>query len=153
MKNNNEKKSILENLLMAIIIVIYFCLIIFMYYKLKEENIIIILKIFRMVVLVIGIMFLEIGYRKENTKRVINSLEIIFLAAHSLSVTYIVELKKLDFIQYILFSAILFAFYYIIKMILIFTKERKKYLDSLSDIKEITINDPIKKVATRKNKE
>lgn len=152
MKNDNYKNSILENLLMSIIIVIYFCLVIFMYYKLKEENIILILKIFSMIVLAIGIMFLEIGYRTENTKRVINSIEVIFLAIHSLSVTYIVELKKLDFTKYILSSAILFALYYIIKMILIITKERKKYLNSLCDIKEITVNDPIKKVATKKNK-
>ena len=152
MKNNNYKKSILENLLMAIIIVIYFCLVIFMYYKLKEENIILILKIFSMIVLAIGIMFLEIGYRTENTKIVINSIEIIFLAMHSLSVTYIVELKKLYFTKYILSSAILFALYYIIKMIWIITEERKKYLDSLSDIKEIIVNEPVKKVATRKNK-
>ena len=51
-----------------------------------------------------------------------------------------------------MFGLCLFISYYIIKNILIYTKERKAELDKLSDIKEIVKDVPIKKETRRKNK-
>jgi hypothetical protein len=46
----------------------------------------------------------------------------------------------------------IFLIYYGIKNIIIYTCERKKELDNLSDIKEIVKDEPIKKETKRKNK-
>ena len=80
------------------------------------------------------------------------SIEILVLASHTLSTAYIVKAQNLDLANYILVSSYIFSIYYLLKAIFIYTKERKEYLNSLSDIKEIVENTPTKKEATKKSK-
>ena len=70
----------------------------------------------------------------------------------TLSIAHVVEAQKLDFDTYILVSSYIFSIYYLFKAIFVYTKERKEYLKSLSDIKEIVSNEPIKKEATKRTK-
>ena len=63
----------------------------------------------------------------------------------------VVETEGFD-TTYILSGLCLFIAYYVIKNILIYTRERKEELDKLSDIKEIVKDEPIKKETKRKNK-
>ena len=59
---------------------------------------------------------------------------------------------KIDENTYMLAGTYIFLIYYGIKNIIIYTCERKKELDNLSDIKEIVKDEPIKKETKRKNK-
>ena len=149
---NNKKVSfnVYKNILIAIIVMIYFIGINILYYKIDKNNLLIVLKIFSMLILFIGILILEIAYRKDNGKLGINAAEILVLACHTLSTAHIVELQKFEFANYILVSSYICSIYFIFKSIVIYTKERKEYLNSLSDIKEIVTNDPVKKKATKK---
>ena len=142
--------NVYKNILIAIIIMIYFIGINSMYYKLEHNKLLNILKILSMLLLFFGIIILEIAYRKENGKFGINAIEIIVLAGHTLSTAHIVELQKFSFANYILVSSYIYSIYYLFKAVFIYTKERKDYLNSLSDIKEIVVNDPVKKTATKK---
>ena len=151
MKNKNVNKNVFINLILAICIMFYFVIINFTYTKIGAEKLFNILKILSVVILGIDIILMEIAYRKENGRLGIISIEILILACHTLSISYIVELTKVNFENYILISSYFFSIYYVLKAIIEHTKERKEYLNSLSDIKEIVEIKPEKKVATKKN--
>ena len=142
--------NVYKNIVIALAIMIYFIIINSMYYKVENTQLLNILKIFSMVILFVGIIILEIAYRKDNGKLGINAIEVIVLAGHTLSTAHIVELQKFSFANYILVSSYVFSIYYLFKAVFIYTKERRDYLKSLSDIKEIVANEPIKKSATKK---
>ena len=152
MEDKKNNINILENLLGATFIIAYFILIYVAYHQFQEQKLLLILKIFSTVILIISLFFMEYAFRKDNGKRAINALETLVLAAHNLSMAYIVELKKLNFEYYLIISGIMFFIYYIIKTMVVNTKEKKEYLNSLSDIKEIVANDPIKKEAKKSQK-
>ena len=150
MKSNKVSFNVYKNILIAIIIMIYFIMINTLYYKLDNLMLLNVLKVLSIVILVFGIIVLEIAYRKDKGGLAINSIEIIVLAGHTLSIAHIVQLQKFEFANYILVSSYIFSIYFILKSIIIFTKERRDYLNSLSDIKEIVANEPVKKTATKK---
>ena len=150
MKNNKVSFNVYKNILIAIVIMIYFIGINSMYYKLENIKLLNVLKILSMTILFMGIILLEISYRKENGSLGLYSLETLVIACHTLSIAHIVELQKFKFANYILVSSYMFSIYYLFKSIVIYTKEKRDYLNSLSDIKEIVANDPIKKKATKK---
>ena len=70
----------------------------------------------------------------------------------SLLIQYVPKVLKIDANTYMFAGTYIFLIYYGIKNIIIYTKEKKKELDSLSDIKEIIKDEPIKKETKRKNK-
>ncbi len=150
MKSNKVSFNVYKNILIAIIVMLYFIMINTLYYKLEDLMLLNVLKILSIVILVFGIVLLEIAYRKEKGGLGINSIETIVLAGHTLSTAHIVQLQKFEFANYILVSSYMFSIYFLFKSIIIYTKERRDYLNSLSDIKEIVSNEPIKKTATKK---
>lgn len=153
MKSNKVSFNVYKNILIAIIVMLYFIMINTLYYKLEDIMLLNVLKILSIVILVFGIVLLEIAYRKEKGGLGINSIETIVLAGHTLSTAHIVQLQKFEFANYILVSSYMFSIYFLFKSIIIYTKERRDYLNSLSDIKEIVSNEPIKKTATKKGEE
>ena len=150
MKNNKVSFNVYKNILIAVVIMIYFIIINTLYYKLDKSLLLNILKALSIVILLFGLIILEIAYRKEKGNLGINAIEIIILAGHTLSIAHIVQLKKFEFANYILVSSYMFSIYFIFKSIIIYTKEKRDYLKSLSDIREIVVNDPVKKTATKK---
>ena len=138
-------KNIFENILMAVSIMIYFIVINFAYYRLEEQTVLLGIKIISMVLLLLSIIIFEISYKKDSGKIAIYGIEILVLASHALSIAHIVELKGLQFTTYILFSSLVFVIYYILKAMILYTIEKRKYLQSLSDIKEIVNTQPTKK--------
>ena len=150
MKNKKVSINMYINLIIAVIIMAYFIAINFAYYQVNQSTLLLILKILSMSILAGGIILLEVAFRKDNGKIGINAIETLVVAAHTLSVAHIVEIKELDFATYILISSYIISIYYLFKAICIYTKEKKEYLNSLSDIKEIVSNEPIKKEATKK---
>lgn len=150
MEEKKVSKNVFENIIIAICIMAYFIFINFTYNRVSKENVIIMLKIFSMIILSFAIILLEISYRKDNGKIAINSIEVMLLAAHTLSIVHVVEFQKFNFAIYILVSSYIFSIYYLFKSLFIYTKEKRDYLNSLSDIKEIVANEPVKKEAMKR---
>ena len=151
----NEKKisaNVFKNILLAVIVMLYFILINFLYYRINENVMIIVLKSLSGIILMLGIIIMEIAYKKDSGIIGINSIELLVLSGFTLSIEHVVEAKKLDFPNYILVSSYIFSIYYILKAIVIYTKEKKEKLKSLSDIKEIVDIKPTKKEAEKKQK-
>lgn len=145
-------RNVFENILLAVAIMLYFIIINFAYYNIEESNLILGLKIASTVDLILGIIFLEIAYNKESGKVAFHAIEILVLSGFTLSIKHIVEMKNLNFPDFILLSSYAFSIYYILKAIILYTKERRDYLKSLSDIKEIVDIKPTKKEAKKTNK-
>ncbi len=68
---------------------------------------------------------------------------------------HVITLFKYEFQFYLLTSSYVIAIYYVLKATILYTKGRKEYLESLSDIPEIVKKEePVKKEAKkRKHKE
>lgn len=147
-------KKIFKNLVKAIGIMFYFMILNLAYMNMKHERLVGDIKVFAGAFLVVGMLFLEKAYKKEEGSIAITGIEFLFLALHSLSIMHVITLFKYDFRFYLLTSSYLFSIYYVLKAIILYTKERKDYLNSLSDISEIVKKEePIKKEAKKRREE
>ena len=153
-KENNKmiRKKIFENIIIAIAIMIYFIIINFSYLRMDESILLQGIKIASIVILFFSIIIFEVAYRKDSGRIAINGIEVLVLAIHTLTIWTVINRFKIEFDTYVLISTYTFAIYYILKSIIIYTIEKKKYLDSLSDIHEIVSNEPIKKEAKKRKK-
>ena len=155
-KENNKiiRKKIFENLIIAVAMMLYFILINFSYLRMEEDLLLQGIKIASLTILFFSIIIFEVAYHKDSGRIAINGIEVLVLAILTLTIRLVTARFKIDFGKYIVYLAYTFTIYYILKSIILYTIEKKKYLDSLSDIHEIVTNKPIKKVAKkRKNKE
>ena len=150
--NNLVTGNVLNNLVYASMITIYFMF--FNMYAVYTETEIFTqyIKITSFIFLILSIIIFEVAYKKDNDETALNGIEFLVLSIYSLLIQYIPKVFKIDQNIYMLAGTYIFLIYYGIKNIIIYTKEKKKELDSLSDIKEIVKNEPIKKETKRKNK-
>ena len=95
---------------------------------------------------------MEFAYHKDSGKIAINAIEILVLSVYTLTLWHVVNKLNIFFKTYIVFSSYMFAIYYIIKSILIYTNKKRKFVKSLSDIHEIVSKEPIKKEAKKREK-
>ena len=147
-------KKIFHNLLRAIGVMFYFILLNLAYSTIKQERLLGDIEVFAGVFLVIGMFFLEKAYKKDSGSIAITGIEFLFLSLHSLSIMHIITLFQYHFQFYLLTSSYLFSIYYVLKAIILYTKGRRDYLKSLSDISEIVKKEePIKKEAKKRKQE
>lgn len=146
-------RKILKNLILAIVVMIYFIVSNICYTKFDTEQMERIIQLFSGGFLLAGLIMLEIAYKKESGSLTIIAIELFVLCIHALFINHITIVYNFDFRIYLLTSSYIFAIYYVLKSIIIYTKARMKYLKSLSDIPEILKDEPIIKEAKKRNKE
>lgn len=153
-KENNKiiRKKIFENLIIAVAMMLYFILINFSYLRMEEDLLLQGIKIASLIILFFSIIIFEVAYHKDSGRIAINGIEILVLAILTLTIRLVTARFKIDFGKYIVYLAYTFTIYYILKSIILYTIEKKKYLDSLSDIHEIVSNEPVKKEAKKRKK-
>ena len=149
-KSIKVSEKIFENIIIALAIMLYFIIINFSYYRLDQNILQIELKILSVIILLLSITIFEIAHKKDSGKIAIFGIETLIISAHALSIMHVVQIIHIKFTNYIVISSFVFVIYYILKAILLYTIDKRKYLKSLSDIKEIVNNEPIKKEATKK---
>ena len=148
---NSYKKNVFINLAILFIYVAYFYLLNYMFYNLTSEKFIEIYKYISLGMLFVSVIIFEIAYHKDKGVIAVFGIEILVLAINTLISINMVKRFNITFVKYINFSCADYIIYYIFKFVITYTKERKKYLESLSDIKEIVTSEPQKKEAKRKN--
>ena len=156
MKEVSEKymKKIYLNVLKAIIILLYFFVLNVACENVNPQYLEKGIELCTMILLFISIFIFEWAYRKDDDDLAIQGIEILILSAYTLTSQHIT--KKFDFPlkNYLLVASYIFAIYFILKCIVVYTKGRKEMAENLSDIKEIVQKDePVKKEATKKKKE
>ena len=153
-KENNKiiRKKIFENLIISVAMMLYFILINFSYLRMEEDLLLQGIKIASLIILFFSIIIFEVAYHKDSGRIAINGIEVLVLAILTLTIRLVTARFKIDFGKYIVYLAYTFTIYYILKSIILYTIEKKKYLDSLSDIHEIVSNEPVKKEAKKRKK-
>lgn len=145
-------KGIQINVVMAIILMVYFLLLNVVKESGYIADIFQITKIFSIIFMIIGLVLIERAYKKDDSSITIMAIEFLIIAAHSLSAEYVVQRYDVLFEQYILISSYVFAIYYVLKSIFVYTRARKKEMESYSDIPELVKKEkPVVKTATKKN--
>ena len=150
MVEKKVNKNIYENIIIAVAVMLYFILINFSYLRIDENKVLIGLKILSIIILLFSIVIFEVAYRKDNGILALHGIEMLVLASYTLSADHVVKTIEISFTTYTLISSFIFIIYYILKATIINTIEKRKYLKSLSDIKEIVNDKPIKKEASKK---
>lgn len=144
-------KKIFKNLLRAVGIMFYFIILNLAYSTMKQERLVGDIEVFAGAFLVVGIVLLEKAYKRDDDSMGITGVECLFLALHSLSIMHVITMFQYDFRFYLLTSSYVFSIYYVLKSIILYTKGRREYLNSLSDISEIVKKEePIKKEAKKR---
>lgn len=144
-------KKIVHNLFKTIAIMAYFIILNLAYTNMAQERLIGDIKVFATVFMGVGIYILEKSYKKDSGQIAITAIEVLCLSIHSLSIMHIITFYKYDFRLYLLTSSYIIGIYYVLKSIIIYTKARKEYLNSLSDISEIVKKEePVKKEAKKR---
>lgn len=146
-------KVIFKNILKALGVICYFAILVYATTRMDIGRLSEDIKIFAGAFLVIGILILEKAYKEDSGKVAITAIEFLVLSIHSLSITHMVNLFKCEFKKYLFISGAVILIYYIIKGIILYTKENQQYLKDLSDISDIVKEDePVKKEAHKRNK-
>ncbi len=147
-------KKMFKSLLYAVFITLYFIILNLAYLNMDLGRLTNDIEVFSGTFLIVAIIFFERAYKNDNGSMAINGIEFLVLSLHSLSIMHVITLFQYDFRFYLLTSSYVFSIYYVLKAIILYTKDRKDYLNSLSDISEIVKKEkPVKKEAKkRKNK-
>ena len=145
-------KRLFINLLKAIGIMICFVILNLIYVNLEIKILNQCIEIIAGGFLIAGLIGLEIAYKKDSGTIAITGIESLVISFFILSATHMATLMKYNFRFYVLTFSYIFSTYYVLKCIIIYTKERRKYLESLSDISDIVREDkPIIKEAKKRN--
>lgn len=145
-------QKVVLNLIYITFVTIYFVFLGIIEKYMNPDVFLIYIKATSFVFLILTILIFEKAYKEDNDTIALNGIEFLVISIFTLLILYIPRVIEIENTTYIVFGLCLFISYYIIKNILIYTKERKAELDKLSDIKEIVKDVPIKKETRRKNK-
>lgn len=154
MKEINEKysKQIYFNILKAIIFMSYFLALNLAYENVRTEYMEIGSKLLTMVFLFIAIFIIEKAYKKDDGDLAIQGIEILILSTYTLTTKHITNKFNFNFKSYSLVASYLYAAYFLLRSIFIYTKGRKEIVEDLSDIREIVKKEePVKKEAVKKS--
>lgn len=147
-------KKIFKNIVIAVIFMLYFFILNIAFKEMKIERLQNDIEVFSGIIMFVALIIMERAYNQDNDEKAISAIEFIFLSFHSLSIMHITKKYSFDFSLYIGASSFLVAIYYVLKSIIIYTKEQRLNLANMSDVKEIVKKDePIVKEATKKKKE
>lgn len=151
--SKNTLKTINKNLVLMVITTIYVVFLIFANSNMEDTNIAKVLQICSGVFLIIGISLFERAYATDSGKNILIGIECLVICVYSLMLQHILKMYTLEFEKYVYISLVVVLIYYIAKIVIIYTKDRRSCLKEFSDIAEITKKEePKKKEATKKSK-
>lgn len=156
MEEDNKKKIIsilFENVLMFTIVIFYIFFLSIFCLKFNSEIQIKITKILSMFMLSVSIFIFEFAYHKDNEKIALLGIETFIISFYTLIIWTITKKYNFTYQHYLLYGTISCILYYILKETIMHTKEKRKYLNNLSDIHEILGNKPLKKEAKKRKHE
>lgn len=136
-EENKINGKIFENMIIADILMAFFYLISLGSLNIETPIFMTDLKVFSIGLIVLTVILFEISYKKENGNLCIHGIECLVISIFMLFSTYLYTMYMREFYMYISIFAYIMAIYYSVKSIIIYTKMKKKYIASLSDIDKI----------------
>ena len=145
-------KAIFKNVIIAIVILAYCILKILGFMNIREEIYIVDLKVFSLSILIFSIILFERSYKKIDLTLFAHGLEALFVAIATLCEVYAYQIFIEQFVVVVAIESLIIAVYYIAKCIKIYSKYKKEYVKSLSDISEIVKEEKVIKIETKRQK-
>lgn len=136
-KKKGIYKRAFENILVAVIVILYFLMMILGYINIPEEAYVKDLKVFSLATIAITIVLFEIAYNKDSGKIAIHGIETLLLSILTLVSMYIYILHRTKFLFVIMGGVVLATLYYLVRSIVVIIKEKRKWKDNISDVKDI----------------
>lgn len=136
-------RKIFLSMFMSAIVMFVFIFILMGHNNIPLQNYIVDLKVFSIIGIVITICIFEHAYKKDSGSLAIIGIESLIASFIILSLYYVLEHDIYTYQYYLLFFALVFVVYYIIKTIIIYIKEKHKYRKSANDIKNIVKKEEI----------
>ena len=139
--DENQKRNIIKenilNVLISIAIILYLIIIFTVSKNIKFDNLENCLKAFSIGFAVIGLIMLEISYKKDSFKIAISAGEILVFGAINLCMMYVVKLYPSNLLNVTTYISIGVAVYYLAKIVILSIKNINKCKKDNNDIKEI----------------
>ena len=132
-KENNKiiMEKIFGNLIILVAVTLYFVIISFSHLRLTEVTFFKEIKIASMIVLSLCILIFEIAYHKDSGKIAIYGIEILSLSIYTLTIWTLINKLNITLNTYIIYSIFTYVIYYFLKVILIYTSEKRKYFHEI----------------------
>ena len=128
-------KPVFYNILVAIVVLAYMIFLILGFYNIPQIVYQVDLKVFSLLILFLAIVLLEKAYKKDSGKIALYGVEAIVLATVTMALIYINLMFSSKYVNIVLIISYILAIYYVIKSIVIYLREKKKYF--VDDMKEI----------------
>lgn len=144
------KRKYTWTVIYGITIILYLLSLNIIYINVNPTFIVTNIDIISICTLFISIIILEKSY-KDNGRNALSAVEFLILSIYLLLMNHISRIYSYDVQSYINSGLIFAISYYFFKTAILFTKEHKEKLNSLSDIRQIIKEEPIKKETKRKN--
>ncbi len=136
-KEKREKiyGSLFRNIAVAGVIILYFIFLNLGKLNIKPDVYVTDLKVFSMCILGTAIAIIENAYKKDSGELALYGIETIILALSTVGLIYVELMLSSKYVFIVTAMSYLFAIYYVIKSIIIYIRQRKKYF--VDDMKEI----------------
>ena len=139
--DTKQKRSILKevfiNMGMAVLMILYLVIVWMGNKNILGDVLVQDLKVMTLIILGIGIVILEVSYKRDNSKIALNSAETITFGGANLCLIYVVKLYRDNLIKVISYIGIVVIGYYIAKSIFMSINNIRKFKKNNNDIKEI----------------
>lgn len=129
--------NVLRNIITAVLLTVYFFGVNLINLYMDSDTFAYQINAFSIILLVATIVIFEKAYNKDDDRTALLGIEIMFLALVTLFLRYVTTKYSLDYMVCLASLTGIFVVYYIIKSVVTYVKEKKQYIKSLSDIKEI----------------
>ena len=134
---NAINSKIFKNIIMAIIFVNILIVINVMYTSSIETAFVSVTKGIGFATILGVVIIFEAAYRKDDSELIANGIEAIVLSVFIMYIPYVYLLVNSETRMWLMLMPVCFVIYYIFKCIIIKSRIKREYLNSLSDVKEI----------------
>lgn len=130
-------KNVFRNIITAILLTVYFFGVNLINLYMDSTTFVYQINAFSIILLITAIIIFEKAYNKDDDRTAILGMEILVLSLITLFLRYVTTKYSLNYMFCLTALTVIFLVYYIIKSVITYVKEKKEYIKSLSDIKEI----------------
>lgn len=131
------RKQVIFNIITIFAITLFLASINIMSLYIETQTYLNYLRIISIIVAIISIIYFELGYKKDNEKLFLYGVEILILALITLFSIYLYYMFFEKYSNILIYITIAFLAYYLIKILILKSRMKKKYYKEQNDIKEI----------------
>ena len=139
--DSDQKKSVIKEVLInigiALCMILYLILIMVGSKNIAPETLYKDIKVMTLFILLIGIVALEISYKKDNLKIAMRGIEILVFGATNVCLIYIAKLYFNSIVKFLGYIGLAVVCYYVVKSIVLSINSIRKYKQENNDIKDI----------------